>query len=119
MEELTPTAWTVLRAARDVSDRDGVTSVDASSVRDAVFASVGNDATLDDVQAPGGTYAGIEAPLWSLESAGFVVIDVGMAPATAPGQAAHVVDDDYGVRITNEGREALRSREALEGRTER
>lgn len=111
MDDITPAAWAVLQAAHDLQGGDAEASIDTSAVRAAALALVGNTAVALDFRVPGGTYAGIEAQRWTApDSAGYVAVDVGMAPATAPGHSAHVVDDDYGVRVTDEGRAALAAR---------
>jgi hypothetical protein len=110
-EDITPAAWVVLQATHDLQGGDAEASIDTSAVRAAALALIAGTDAAAEFQEPGGTYAGIEAQVWALKDAGYVLVDVGMAPATAPSHAAHVVvDDDYGIRLTEDGRAALTAR---------
>lgn len=107
MADLTTATWAVLQAAHELQHGDPDASIGTSEIRAAALAAVNGTDAAHDFQAPGGTYAGIEAQIWALSDAGYVAVDVGMASATALGHAAHVVEDDYGIGVTDSGRAAL------------
>lgn len=94
----------VLRAAIEVQGSNESHSPSAGEVRMRAEQLLNAARVVIPFQARSGTYAGIEAEIWKLQSAGYVVIDVGLASPTAVGMPAHVDDEEVGVRATAKGR---------------
>lgn len=102
--ELDSAQLAVLHAAIDVQGTDQSRSPSASEVRTRAEQLLNAAREAIPFQARGGSYDGIEAQIWELKTAGYVEIDVGLAPPTAPGMSAHVYDEQVGVRATALGR---------------